>query len=335
MTLEDRVDRLLSAFRFTPRQARFVALVALMSGYCLRRQYARFIGVPARAKSPAQFLERLVVQRLATKARPAAHRAFLYHLKARPLYDALHLSHDRNRRVGTVTRRPRRLMLVDFALDHPDVRWYAAEADKVALFADELGIPSTLFPRRTYHGADHTSTTRPFIHKLPIYRPAQEPTLHFVVLGLDTTGHALASFFDDHADLLRELAAWRLVVVYPRAFSHAVPVWRQTVQRVAFLEPPTLTSDLIRDLHAYFCVRHALTGAAHQTVTVDEPYQRRHARFARSPFQALYPWWRQLGGPSRSLDAPPDLSRWRPTGGLLFHPLPYSYDLFGHFPGVA
>ena len=44
MTLDDRVHALAS-LGLTPRQTRFVALVALHSGYCLRRQYLTFAGL--------------------------------------------------------------------------------------------------------------------------------------------------------------------------------------------------------------------------------------------------------------------------------------------------
>ena len=42
MSSLDERARGLDRFGFTPRQAKFVATVALHSGYCLRRQYAAF-----------------------------------------------------------------------------------------------------------------------------------------------------------------------------------------------------------------------------------------------------------------------------------------------------
>ena len=44
MTWEERADAVAS-LGFTTRQARFLALAALHSGYCLRRQYGAFAGL--------------------------------------------------------------------------------------------------------------------------------------------------------------------------------------------------------------------------------------------------------------------------------------------------
>ena len=60
MTFEQRVA-IIAGLGFTPRQARFLTLVALHSGYCLRRQYATFAGLEC-GKNVSEFLERLVAR---------------------------------------------------------------------------------------------------------------------------------------------------------------------------------------------------------------------------------------------------------------------------------
>jgi hypothetical protein len=73
MTLDDRVPAL-AFLGLTPRQTRFIALVALHSGYCLRRQYLRFAGLRY-GKNVREFLDGLVDRGLATRFEFAATAA--------------------------------------------------------------------------------------------------------------------------------------------------------------------------------------------------------------------------------------------------------------------
>jgi len=50
MTAEERVHALME-FRFTERQARFLALVMRHADVCVPRQYARFAGIPTAVRS--------------------------------------------------------------------------------------------------------------------------------------------------------------------------------------------------------------------------------------------------------------------------------------------
>ena len=73
---------------FTPRQVRFVTLVALHSGYCLRRQYAAFAGVEC-GQNVRDFFDRLVALHLARQITFRRDRGHIYHLFARSIYAAL------------------------------------------------------------------------------------------------------------------------------------------------------------------------------------------------------------------------------------------------------
>jgi hypothetical protein len=336
MTPESRASRLESAYTFTARQARFIALVAAMSGYCLRRQYTAFAGI-AYGKNSRSFLDDLVARNLATRHQPRRDRAYVYHLRSRPLYAAIDLGDNRHRRPVSTPRQARQLMQLDYAIRLPDACWYATEAEKVALFSQVFDVPSTSFPARIYHGDDSaTTTTRQFVWKLPIYRLPDDPAVYFVQLGLDTSGQGTATFLAEHARLLRALPAWHLVVVHPPRFRHAVPAWRAAAARTHFFEgPPRLSGTEAHDLHAYFRVSHALTAGRALPLTIDRAHDQRRRRFAGSPFDALYPFWCAAGGPHLPAERPPDFGAWRPTGAMSTYELPFSYDLYGDFPGVV
>lgn len=336
MTFDERADRIAGAYRLTPRQARFVTLVALIGGYCLRRQYSHFAGI-ALGKNPAAFLDDLVSKGLATRARPRLHRSYVYHLKHRGMYAALGLADNRHRRPALIPRQARQIMLLDFALSVPEAIWYATEDDKVGLFTAR-GLSTAALPGRVYESTVPSSeaTVRKFVSKWPIYRLPDQAAIHLAYLCLDTTGQGLDTFLVDHAPLIQSLPAWHLSLVYPSFMRAAQPAWQRTLTRAHLLTPPTLSRVDAVELHAYFRVQHALTQAASAAlVTLDQAHERRRRRFAGSPYQALYEHWRAEGGPHLPVDAPPDFTGWRPAGKVSTHELPFSYDLFGSFPGIA
>lgn len=88
-TFQERVDAV-EALGFTTRQASFLTLVTLHSGYRLRRQYAAFAGVRY-GKNVRDFLDSLVTRQLATRFTIRADRGHLYHLQARALYRAVRI----------------------------------------------------------------------------------------------------------------------------------------------------------------------------------------------------------------------------------------------------
>ena len=203
---------------FTTRQARFLVLVALHSGYCLRRQYAAFAGV-SYGKNVRDFLDSLVAKHLAERFSLRADRGHLYHLHARSLYRVLRQEDNRNRREGSAALIARKLMVLDYVLSHGDVEWVATEQDKVELFAERIGVPTGDLPQRVFAAADAGGlpTTRYFPHKLPLAMVGDPPVVHFVSLVTDTTGRGLEQFLQDHAALLRRLPAWSVIAVGPDA----------------------------------------------------------------------------------------------------------------------
>jgi hypothetical protein len=164
MTFDDRV-RALEPFGFTPRQTRFIAAVALHSGYCLRRQYSAFAGV-ACGKNVSDFLDTLVARGLAERFTQRADRGLIYHLHARPIYRALGEDDNRNRRHASAALIARKIMVLDFVLGHPEVEGLASERDKVELFAERCGVSLANLPQRVFPASRPAaaSTTRYFSH---------------------------------------------------------------------------------------------------------------------------------------------------------------------------
>src|SRR5581483_10456846 len=179
-----------------------------------RRQYERFAGLHS-GKSVRDFLDGLVTRKWATPTAPRPDRGYVYHLYSRPLYRALGAEHSRNRRPTDPAQITRKLMLLDYVLSRPDVRWYATEEDKVQLFTDTFAVPTIALPRRLYTSAEGAATTgRYFIDRLPI-GISRDVAVEFVFLSIDGAPASFASFLRALRRLFEALPTWRVIVICP------------------------------------------------------------------------------------------------------------------------
>ncbi|HKW02304.1 MAG TPA: hypothetical protein VJN96_20950 [Vicinamibacterales bacterium] len=334
MTFDEQV-RALEPLRLTPRQARFVATVALHSGYCLRRQYMAFAGLRY-GKVVRGFLETLVARGLATKERCRADRGFLYHLHARSIYRALRQDDNRNRRRASLAAIGRKLMILDFVITKPEVEWYATEEDKVELFTTRFGVPSADFPQQTFTAyEDRTSpTTRYFMHKLPVFLAGQPPVVHFVALAMDPTAADFERFLHDHARLVARLREWTVVVVTPTGASNAEACRRMFERTVGVpVGPVPNRADLIH----YFTTRRAVERNELAALSVADLNRFRDARqrFIQPAIETLYAQW--LVGGDRVVGDSTAAGGWSPmsTGRFVARQLPFKYEQFGDFAGVC
>ena len=78
----------------------------------------------------------------------------------------------------------RRLLSLDFVLEHPGMNWLPTEGEKVE-FIEGLGVHSNLIPRRIYYGAVGAQK-RYFALKLPVAGGAQTVTFAYVDPGHGT-----------------------------------------------------------------------------------------------------------------------------------------------------
>ena len=92
----------------------------------------------------------------------------------------------RHRRKATVSVLMRRLLSLDFVLEHPGMNWLPTEGEKVE-FIEGLGVHSNLIPRRIYYGAVRAQK-RYFALKLPVAGGDKTVTFAYVDPGRETTG---------------------------------------------------------------------------------------------------------------------------------------------------
>ena len=210
--LHDRAAAL-SAFGWTGRDAEWLALVCLHSGVFLRRQYLAFVGAPQRWRA-GRFVERC--GKAAVEESWNGSELRLCRIAARPFYRALGAEDVRHRRAASPAVVLRRLLSLDYVLDHLDLPWLPTEQEKVAALA-AAGIPEQVLPRRVYRGAVG-SQSRYFAHKLPLALDAERATFVFVQAE-DVTESGVRKWGEEHAELwaaLRESGRRVDVVVVGR-----------------------------------------------------------------------------------------------------------------------
>ena len=149
MTLTYDPIPVLQTAGYTEREAAFLYLAALHSGYFLRRQYLRFIE-RGRGALAAQFLRRAFalghIQSIA-----CGQARFIYHLRAAAIYDVVGLAASQHRRLKGDASIKSRLMVLDFVLDHLDEPMLDTRESKCRYFTSLVGIEENRLP--AVHGA--------------------------------------------------------------------------------------------------------------------------------------------------------------------------------------
>ena len=117
---------------------------------------------------------------------------------SRGLYRALGAEHIRHRRTASADVLMRRLLSLDYVIEHSGLPWLPTEPEKVAAF-EALGIERELLPSRLYRGAAG-DTRRYFPFKLPVALEAERALFVYVDPGHDTAT-ALRSWGAAHRGL--------------------------------------------------------------------------------------------------------------------------------------
>ena len=188
-------ERKLAEFGWSPQEATWVALVCLHSGLFTRAQFCAHFGsdgAPAWRKQATRFVQALLTKKLGieepldglpTTTRPCR-------ISHKGIYRALEISDVRHRRTASDGVLFRRLLSLDYVLDHPNQGWLPTEQEKVAAL-EALEIPNQIIPRRHYHGRA-SGQIRYFPLKLPIALDTGVATFVYCDPGRDTDTELLS-----------------------------------------------------------------------------------------------------------------------------------------------
>ena len=191
-------EKALESFGWKGRQAEWIALVCLHSGVFTRAQLCFHLQIDRwRAM---RFVRALIEQGLASEDTIEGRQ--VCRIFSRRVYRALGAEDIRHRRIASPEVLLRRLLSLDFVLEHPELTWLPTEPEKVGCF-ERLGISRRRLPARTYQGAVG-KTRRYFALKLPIAVEADRAVFVYVDPG-HSTDKALRSWGAAHRGLWEAL----------------------------------------------------------------------------------------------------------------------------------
>jgi len=216
MTNEERV-RALRRFGYEMEEAQFLCIAALHGGYFLRRQFLAFIGGTKGWKDVALVNKLKANQHC--RITMYRHNRIVFHLSAKPLYDAVGERDNRNRRERQPSTIKKKLMGLDFVLDHPEYQYLATEREKLDYFLGKLKLSPENLPTRWYQSPrGRGSTAKHFVDKYPMVlavalgETASVVHFSYVDEGLQSTD-GFATFLAQYSRLLEVLADWRVIYI--------------------------------------------------------------------------------------------------------------------------
>ncbi len=192
----------LEPFGWTGRRAQWIALACFHGGVFTRAQWTSFLGCHHEIVGRA--VRKLVAQGVAIEEKPPGIKGIgrICRVHGRRIYKALGLGDHRRRRITSPEVMMRRLLALDYVLEHPRLPWLPTEADRVAAF-EALGIERGLLPQRVYRGA-LGGIRRFFPLGLPIALDTERAVFVYAEPGHDTAT-ALRSWRAKHGGLWKAL----------------------------------------------------------------------------------------------------------------------------------
>ena len=254
-------EKALEAFGWTGRNAEWVALVCLHSGVFTRAQATRFLDT--HHERARRLVLALIRQGLAAEETVPGVRGIgrVCRIYARAVYRALGAEHIRHRHKASPEVLLRRLLSLDYVIEHADLPWLPTEQEKVAAF-EALGIERGLLPVKVYRGVAGT-TRRHFPLKLPVALDSARALFVYAEPGHDTAT-ALRSWGKAHGGLWSALRSRGLsseivtVARTTRELERARRVTRGWAEAGGRGEPdPGIQEELVR------IERAILQGAVH------------------------------------------------------------------------
>ena len=197
-------DRKLEPLGWTGRDAEWIALVCLHSGVFTRAQFCDYFDTYR--KQAHRFVKVLIDRKAAVEGEwPLLNGGGkTCRISSNAIYRALGVENIRHRRKASKPVVMRRLLSLDFVLEHPGMNWLPAEPEKVEFF-EKLGLPRRLIPRRIYYGVGGNQK-RYFALKLPLAVDPEIVTFAYVNPGhqTDTELHSWGAAHGPLWDALRK-----------------------------------------------------------------------------------------------------------------------------------
>ena len=133
-------ERALASLGWTGGEAEWIALVCLHSGVFTRAQFCHYFNT--QRMTALRFVKALVDRRMGVESDYLTFNGGgkTCRIASKGIYRALGVENIRHRRKANRSVVMRRLLSLDFVLEHPGMNWLPTEGEKVEFF-EGLGVP--------------------------------------------------------------------------------------------------------------------------------------------------------------------------------------------------
>ncbi len=202
--LDGRAGKLADSLDLPANLAEWLAVSALHSGCFLRSQLQFYGGYNEESRrSLTRVIRKLLEKQLITET-PVDSLGLLARVTNKSIYRFIGADNIRHRRLASWPLMFRRLLALDYVLDHPQLPWLPTEEEKIACF-DQLGISRAHLPHRVWYGAIG-QTIRLFANKHPIAVDPRSKQAHFVYTDSEEKSpQGVRSWRTEHAALWSDL----------------------------------------------------------------------------------------------------------------------------------
>jgi hypothetical protein len=300
-TFDQRVNAV-AQLGYSPREAEFVVLAALHSGYFLRRHFS------VSGKAVDTLCRKLVANGHGKLAR-TANLTKVYHICAKPLFRALGQEDNRHRRAHESFYIRSKIMLLDYVLSTGGgAQFLATEEDKVEYFCHARGLAASLLPAKKYQGGNASETIRYFVDKFPVRVDPASGSVSFAYVDDGMSKSGFRTWLAQIGPLAEALGSAELVFVTSSAAA-VEPARRDFARRFAGIDG---------SLESYFRTRQEIEakGLGGRPQEVLDRYRNWQRQFAGQSYEERYAAWKTAAtGPSGV--------------SFLAHVLPFRYGIFG------
>ena len=213
--LDGRAGKLADELDLPADLAEWLAVTALHSGCFLRSQLQVYFGFDEEHRVLlTRVVRKLLDKQLITETSEES-LGLLARVTNKAVYRLINAKNIRHRRSASLSLTFRRLLTLDYVLDHSHLPWLPTEEEKVACF-DQLGIERSHLPRRVWHGAVG-ETMRLFANKHPIaVDPGGKQAWFVYTDSEEDSPQGVLSWRTEHAALWSDLCrlGFRLSIVH-------------------------------------------------------------------------------------------------------------------------
>jgi hypothetical protein len=324
---QDHLDRL-QDFDYNKHEARFLYLAATHSGYFTRHQFLSFTH-QTKGCLVHRFTTRLLTQHHA-QATQYGHKTYVFKLTSRKIYDLIGKQDLRDHRLHTADFIRKRLLVLDFVLAHPDLRYLESQEEKLKFCHEQLGVPGSLLLGQTDStGGLDPSLNRFFKDRFPLFLSARNGSTPGSALPTfvycDPAHHGIswfAGYLDRHQVFLRRLPAFNLIYATPTRWKldRASQVFNAIFRNAKRPDPGHLAG--------YFQIRRLWeTGQNSSLTRADRDLLRAgDTQYKGEPFESAYQKWFAASVSEVDLDALFGPSFLRQEIGFGTQLLPDSHD---------